>query len=133
MILFEDDTVVLTYEKDIPCLTGLFKEKTSSESYRTMLHRIQDFVETNNELFTGLGFISDTRIWGNIAPDDFEYTGKYIPSWVKSGLTHEALIIPEKEYEELEDKETTYLIGDLEVKKFATIEAAKIWFKECLK
>lgn len=132
MILFEDDTVVLTYEKDVPCLTGLFKEKTSSESYRTMLHRIQDFVKTNNDLFSGLGFISDTRIWGNIAPDDFEYTGTLIPAWVESGLTHEALIVSEKEYKELEDKEATYLISGLEVKKFDSIDAGKKWLKECI-
>lgn len=132
MILFEDDTVVLTYEKDVPCLTGLFKEETSSESYRTMLHRIQEFVKTNNDLFKGLGFVSDTRFWGNIAQDDFEYTGKLIPSWVDAGLTHEALIVPNVEYEELEDKEATYLISGLEVKKFDSIEAGKKWLKESI-
>ena len=130
MILFEKDTVTLSFDRDVPCLIGTFTGETTSENYRALLDNIQKFMMINAGNYENIGYIADTRIWGAINPEDFEYTGEFIPEWLEGGLTHEAMIVSKEEYEDLEDKEAIYLINGLEVKKFDTIEAAREWFKE---
>jgi hypothetical protein len=96
------------------------------ENFNRALKRVAELIEKHRCPY----WLADLRnLQGPFNNSSAFIVNEVMPKAIKAGLKKEAVVMPANFFAELSTKQTTDKIGNLEIKIFGDIEAARNWLK----
>jgi hypothetical protein len=135
MVIFEDDSVRLEFEPEVPCITWKPLKFLAGETWRTPFTRGMDFMESKIKEIPDLGWINDARLLKVVKPDDLLWLNKNVNDRAyKFGAKKVAFVLPEsafgkwavKFYADFTNKR---MDNQFQIKAFSTVDDAKTWIR----
>jgi hypothetical protein len=133
MVIFEDDSVKLEFDPDIPCIIWKPLKFLSNESWRTPFVRGLDFAEDSIRNSPKIGWINDARLLKIVKPEDLLWLSKNVNDRAyKIGIEKIAFVMPDSAFGKWAVKfYTDYTKNrkdiNLQIESFGAIQEAKKW------
>jgi hypothetical protein len=133
MIIFEDETVRLEFDQEVPCIIWRPLRFLSGEGWRKPFEKGMDFMEVKIKTMPKLGWINDARLLKVVKPDDLLWLNKNVNDRAYNfGAKKVAFVLPDsafgklavKFYADYTNKRTD---NRFQIKAFYTMEEAKKW------
>lgn len=134
MIIFENESIRISLDKETPCIELTVKTELTSEQYKEAFIKYLDvYISTKNDS-PKFGFFIDASKLGNIPVATIEWASYQItPKFIEAGLTHQVFVNPEDVLGQLFVEDYMYKTKDkLTQMCFNTKKEAKNWLKGCL-
>jgi hypothetical protein len=133
MVIFEDETVKLDFEPEVPCIIWRPLKFLAGETWRKPFIKGMDFMEEKIKSIPNLGWINDARLLKVVKPDDLLWLNKNVNDRAyRFGAKKVAFVLPDsafgkwavKFYADFTNKRTD---NQFQIKAFLTMEEAKKW------
>ena len=132
MLLFENESVLISLDEAVPCLEWIGKGPLASQAFRESEEQSLAFYQEYKPQYPALEWFVDARKIRSLAPEDVEWVAKEIlPQFAAAGLTKEVFVIPESALGRFVVRDYTDLAtgNTVEIQAFASVEEAKQWLQ----
>ena len=130
MKLFENEYVMLSIDKQVPCLEWIGKKEfLPSRAFRQAETKSLQFYRKYHKLYPGMSWLVDARKIGAVSPEDMQWAAhEILPEFISLGLTKEAFIVPAKEFGKMTVSYYKSTVGQsMDIRIFDNVETAKKW------
>lgn len=133
MVIFEDQSVRLDFQEEIPCIVWQPLKYISGDGWRKPFQVGMDFMEEKIKTLPNLGWINDARLLKVVKPDDLLWLNKNVNDRAYNfGAKKVAFVLPEstfgrlavKTYADFTNRRTD---NKFQIKAFLSIDEAKKW------
>jgi hypothetical protein len=133
MIIFEDNTVKLELDADVPCIIWKPLKFLAGDGWRKPFEKGMDFMEIKIKEMPNLGWINDAALLKVVKPDDLLWLNKNVNDRAYNfGAKKVAFVLPDnafgnwavKIYADFTNKRSD---NKFQIKAFNTLGEAKKW------
>jgi len=132
MMLFENDFVRISIDRDVPCLEWIGKRYLPSQEFRAAERRSFECYMAHKDTHPGLQRFIDTRHIGVVAEEDTTWAAaEMLPKFAAAGLRKEGFVVPSTSMMEATMHNYVSTAGEtIQVGMFDDEATAKAWLRK---